>query len=103
MAEGEITTTRVGIITGNDYLKMGAHKESYLIGMMDGIFLAPFFGGERNKMEWFENCLVGTDSNQIVAIVDKYMREHPENWNESMHGIFNRIFGSICPDGPYNK
>lgn len=95
-----------GMISGNEYLSSGLSKRSYVTGIIDGIFIGPVFSettGDKSLIWWLQNCLAGMENTQMVAIIDKYMKEHPEEWHEDMHVIVYRAFANLCPDSPLHK
>jgi hypothetical protein len=92
---------KTGFISGNKFMKMGLSKNNYLMGVIDGIFLSPFFEAEKSKLRWIETCVTGMSDYQITAIVDKYMNDNPIEWHESMNIIVYRAFSKSCPDSPY--
>ena len=49
-----------GWIKGNDFLRFDdARQRGYLIGVIDGMFLAPLFGGDTKS--WLEPCMAKHD------------------------------------------
>lgn len=75
-----------GFITGNDYRDFSPlQKRTYAAGIIDGIFLAPFFSAPKSELSWIENCATGMTDSQVAAIFDKYLRDNPARWQESMH------------------
>jgi len=91
-----------GFITGTQYNSL-SDKRTYLMGVMDGFLMAPIFSGEKINLKWFTNCLEGMDTDQVQAIVDKYMSENPVRWKDTMHTIIYTAFIKVCPNSPYKK
>ena len=77
-----------GFVSGNDYRGWSSTaKERYVIGLIEGMLLAPFFGASKEQLSWLEECATGMTSSQIVAILDKYLDENPARWHEDMHAL----------------
>lgn len=77
-----------GFITANDYRGFSPQqKHAYAIGFMDGLFVAPFFSAPKSELIWVENCATGMTDYQVAAILDKYLRDNPARWHESMNTL----------------
>ena len=88
---------KTGFITGNEYLRLpDVNKLHYVMGVVDGIFLAPFFGAPKDKMDWIEKFLVNMTDSQVTAIINKYLQENPQRWHESMNVIIYSAFREAC-------
>jgi hypothetical protein len=71
-----------GYLTGGDYLlKPEAERHAYTEGVLDGVFSSTMLGGDLAVIEKIKSCLLPMKSNQVMAIFDKYLREHPEEWH----------------------
>ena len=72
-----------GWITGNTFRAFEVEsKNVYVVGLIDGIFLSPFYGASKENLE---QCTTGMTGQQVVAIFDKYLQKKPERWHLSMH------------------
>lgn len=82
-----------GIVKGNTYRDWpdGA-KQGYLMGVVDGIYLSPFWGADSKDVTPLQNCLIGVRSDQLQAIVDAYLNRRPEIWDETMH---TSVYGAL--------
>ena len=77
---------KTGFITANDYLSYAPQrKRAYAVGFIDGMLVAPFFSAPKSELSWVENCIVGMTDYQVAAILDKYLRDNPARWHESMN------------------
>ena len=75
-----------GFIMGNTYREYSDDvKAVNVMGVMDGIVIAPVFSAPTKKLAWLETCSSGMSGYQVAAIVDKYLRDHPERWHEPMN------------------
>jgi len=79
---------KTGFITANDYLSyVPQRKRAYAIGFIDGMLVAPFFSAPKSELSWVEKCLIGMTDYQVAAILDKYLRDNPARWHESMNTL----------------
>jgi len=77
-----------GYLTGTQYRSLNSiDRQKYAMGLIDGILLSPFFGADKKRLAWLESCATGMNGEQIVAILDKYLRENPARWHESMNAL----------------
>jgi hypothetical protein len=50
--------------------------------------MAPAFGAPISGADWLRNCTGKQFSNeQLSALLDKYLKDHPEEWHMSMNVI----------------
>lgn len=73
----------------------------YAMGVVDGMLLAPFFGAPRSQndgqqYEVFEDCVTDMSGKQVGAIISKYVREHPERWNDPMNVVAYSAMTKAC-------
>lgn len=76
----------VARLTGNDYQKLPVgFRTTYIIGILDGISAANDLLGKPNPhLSNFLEYTKGMTGGQLVAIVDKFLAEHPEGWHYTM-------------------
>ena len=87
-ASEPIFTIKAGFLTGNQYRLLSQEaRRTYAMGLLDGIFLAPFFGAKKETLGWLERCATGMNDEQIAAIFDKYLRDNPGRWHETMNNL----------------
>lgn len=82
--------TRVSVVGGfikdNDYRALSVQsKSTYAMGFLDGILASPLFSGAQSEMSQIENCTSGMTTNQIVAILDKWLENNPAKWQQPMN------------------
>ena len=97
-AQKEPVEIKLGyFLQGNGYLKLPeAAKGTYVMGVVDGLLGAPVFDAPRKKTVWLEHCIVGMSSEQLAAIVDKYLRENPAQWNWAMNVLVYSAMSDAC-------
>lgn len=84
--------------TGNKYLKFSKDDQlSYVVGVIDGLKLAPTLGADQADMKWFRGCIRNMEAEQIKALVDKFLAENPGRWHESMHTLVYAALLGPCP------
>ena len=77
----EKTGTTPGFIVGENYLKMTEeNKIYYVMGLMD-MFWTSTWNYDREIFPDIEEATKRMTPEQISAILDKYLEEHPEEWH----------------------
>lgn len=72
-------TIQRSYLTGEEFLKLPEiAKVNYSMGIIDGYFSAPMFGGDNKYLNWISNCLEGKANTQISAILVKYLKDNPD-------------------------
>jgi len=78
-----------GFGTGLDYVGMThAEKRAYVMGAINGMMVAPLFGGSREEMKWLEDFVENMTDVQVAAIFSKYLEDNPEKWHDGLHLLF---------------
>lgn len=89
-----------GFIKGNAYEQMSpAEKQRYAAGVFDGMVLAPMFAnvGVPETLRLQQCALaMNLDDAQLMAIVDKYMANVPEQWGLDMGWLVYRALIDAC-------
>ena len=98
-SQGQVRMHR-GTITAQEYLDMpkGAQK-AYVMGLMDGLFLAPMFGAPADN-KWrlaIQSCVEGKQVSQLMAIIEKYIKERREYWHADAHFEAYNALSRACP------
>ncbi len=89
---------KFGFLKGNDYLNDLSERErgAYVMGVYDGLLGAALFGTPKRRLAWLEACGVGMGTEQVAAIVDKYLRDNPARWNEGMNVLVYSAMLGAC-------
>jgi MFS-type transporter involved in bile tolerance (Atg22 family) len=91
-----------GFLTAEEFTHMNDQSQhDYAMGVVDGMLLAPLFGAPHDwkdgqKIGAFGDCITGMSSRQVAAIISKFVRDHPERWNESMHAVAFAAMTQAC-------
>lgn len=86
-----------GFLSGEEFLNLGpGERWVYVEGLIDGIFLAPLYGAPKERVKVVEDCVVGMTNHQIAAMLEKYLRDRPEIWNEGAHTVASRMLFVKC-------
>lgn len=86
-------------VSGQYFLKLDENdKALYTSGLVDGILIAPLFSYTLHRRIWFEECVQNMKHEQIIAILEKYLTEHPEKWHRDMPTIAFIAFKEACPE-----
>jgi len=97
-------------VTGNDWRALPASaKTAYVSGVVDNfvdfgtavrsLVPAEKRSGSEKMLVSFEDCIAKTPRppSQLVAIVDKYLKENPAQWHVRMSGL---VFEALrCKEG----
>jgi hypothetical protein len=75
-----------GFFRSEEFLQMPeAQKEGFAAGLVDGIYLAPILGAPEENIERLHNCIAGMSTTQVAAIIEKFLKEHPEKWHQRLN------------------
>lgn len=97
MAQDQPVFIHQGFVTGQDFHSYGAAQQrQYVMGVVDGMFLAPLYGAPRPRMEWLGKCVTGMSDEQVQVISARYLDEHPERWTQYMHLIVFSALKETC-------
>jgi hypothetical protein len=87
-----------GFLTGNDYLqKSETERHGYVMGLLDGLFASATIGSDSAVLARIKSCTLGMKSNQIMAILDKYLRDNPQIWHQDADVLFLQSLFRACP------
>ncbi len=97
-ASSELVAIEGAFATGNSYRSFSKNDQlSYVIGVIDGLKMAPTLGATKKEMKWFAGCTGKMETDQIKAIVDKFLGDNPARWHESMHALVMASLITACP------
>ena len=94
-----------GYVRGNDFLQYNNNEKSkYIMGVADGLLSSEVYLNKDSEADALSNivklreCLRTTidNNNQLVAIVEKYLSNNPEEWSLSMNIIFFESMKDVC-------
>jgi hypothetical protein len=68
----------------------------YTSGLMDGFYASALFGATDKTVANLASCTGEMDSQQISAIITKYVKDHPEKWHPLSIEAWNAL-NSACP------
>lgn len=96
-------TIHNGYITGQQYLNSTDSERSYyVIGLVDGLLLSPFFDASQSRISFLAKCLEKVTSSQLDAILTKKLNEQPEIWHQPAHTIMYKALYKMCPEANVN-
>ncbi len=96
-------------ITGNDWNVQPKDVQGfYILGVTQGWREASVIEGNIRKggssMTFLVDCLKqGMTYNQVIAIVERYMREHPEKWHSQMSTLIFVGLSEMCTQRAKNE
>ncbi len=100
---GAKTIIHGGFVSGKAYLDMPAlRKIAYVTGLLDGIFLAPVFGGTVARQAWFGLCVdsLGPGESQPQGRPRRRRRRPQPACAPIVSGYSARLFGASCRGDP---
>ena len=89
-----------GFLKARDYLDMPSEgQKTYAMGLMDGFYMAPLFGApDQNKnLVSLYPCVEGMKASQVAAIIEKYVKDHPEHWHLDLKLEAYTAMQGACP------
>lgn len=76
--EGKEKRAMTAFITGKDFLRFDKiMKQTYVMGVIDGMSGAGLFGAPEKELEWLNSCLTSMKSEQALSIVVNHLSENP--------------------------
>ena len=90
IAKDRYLTAAFAFLSGNQYRGLSKLEQlGYIEGAFDGIMLVPVSDLKKDtQIMRIESHTDGITVGQLHAIVNKYLDEHPENWNMPMSILF---------------
>ncbi len=72
------------------------------MGLLDGIYIAPYFGAPDNNkaLVRIATCVEGMKASQVAAIIEKYVRDHPEQSKQDLKDVGYNAMLEACPIRP---
>lgn len=68
-----------GYVTGKGYMDMdGLEKRAYLMGLFEGMFLAPAFGAPEISEKWLLDCTAQVSLNDFRSYLFQYILKRDE-------------------------
>jgi len=103
MAEdGYLLFTGGHFMSGNSYMDLSEdEKEIYVAGLSDALSISDIKSTKTKKSElnWYINCseeIKKMKLSQLTAIMNKHLKEHPENWHLSSAVLFRAAMSKVC-------
>jgi len=88
-----------GYVKTESYLHFSPNEQTiYAVGLVDGMFLAPVFDAP-NKDKYLtamRSCTKPMTGTQIAAIITKFAKEHPENWDNGANLVAWKALRIAC-------
>lgn len=89
-----------GFVQAHDYLEMDSEaQKTYAMGILDGFYMAPLFGAPDNNkvLVSITTCVEGMKASQVAAIIEKYVKDHPEHWHLDLKNEAYSGMRQACP------
>lgn len=96
-SEGEGIKIPGGFASGREYVDMtGRQKTAYVTGLLDGMLLAPAFGGDLDRMEWFLACTEAVGVPDMRDAINDYIFDNSDRWDFANPAYFYRAIVARC-------
>lgn len=84
-------------VSGNQYLPKGRNfRVGYVAGALDAFLLARHFAGTGDQVHDFTPCTGDWTRHQLIGIVDRYMRDHPNQGSASAALLSHKALKAAC-------
>ena len=86
-----------GFFKSEEFLQMPeTQQRGFAAGLVDGIYLAPLMGAPQENIEPFHKCIVGMSDTQVAAIIQEFLKDHPEKWHERLSMEAYNALNTAC-------
>lgn len=90
-------TTAAAPFAVKDYVAMGGlEKKEFVSGLLEGMLLAPAFGGQESRMQWFLSCTAAHDRLEVRAKLNAFVMARNELWPETSPAPYFRAIADAC-------
>lgn len=94
------TVIQGGFVSGQAYLDMpNLRKIAYVTGLLDGMFLAPVFGGTVARQAWFGLCIDTIGRTGIRDVLARHLLADGRTWNNRNPAKMYRAIRAGCRKG----
>ncbi|MFZ3210128.1 MAG: hypothetical protein WA188_01310 [Terriglobales bacterium] len=88
-------TVSNGFLKAREFLDLSeAEKTGFAWGFVDGLFVAPLLDAPDDGKFYvgLRSCAAEMQGTQVAAIIEKYIKDHPEDWHQQLHVVaFNAL------------
>lgn len=83
--------------TVRNYVSMGGlDKKAFVSGVLEGMVLAPAFGAEDSKMQWFLACTAAIDRIKLRGDINAYVMAHSYGWKDTTPTAYYQAIADAC-------
>ncbi len=84
-------------VTGNDFQQATSSlRLGYAVGLRSGLTIARTAQTHGGDLTGLFRCLDGMTYGQVQAILDKYLADHPEEWDRTIATITINALANAC-------
>lgn len=88
-----------GYVTGKGYMDMdGLEKKAYLMGLLEGMFLAPAFGAPEISEKWLLDCTNQVGLNEFRSYLFQYILKRDELHDNQSPLKAYRAIRALCAE-----
>lgn len=86
-----------GYVTASRYMEwQQPQRLTYVMGLVDGVRLSAVLDASGTRYKKAISCFSNMNGNQVVAIMDKWLNNNPEQWNMSLNHVFISMMYKTC-------
>lgn len=85
-----------GFYTADTFRNLKSGKPNYVAGYIDGMLASRALMDTSVQIPKIRACLAGMNAGQLEALMDKYIADHPERWDNPMSGVGLFAVVSAC-------
>jgi hypothetical protein len=100
----ELHLIKKGYVTSSMFRDAGpSEQRAYVMGIVDGLFLAPLFGAPERRGDQLQDCITGLnlDDLQLAALVRRELEEDATLGSSPAHIVVFRAIRQTCLDHGY--
>ena len=90
-----------GYITGQRFLELQRNERLWAAsGAIDGLLGATQFGAPLTRVMKLRNCLQDRNNGQVVAMIERFVRDRPEQWHVPFALLVSEAMATGCQYNP---
>jgi len=88
-----------GFLTAGEFSELPRVEQyGYAMGFVNGMMASGILGADGSNVEILDRCTKDMQAKQVAAIIEKYVKDHPEGWHETLAVHSLDALLSACPD-----
>ncbi len=76
---------------------MNAREQAaYTRGFVNGLYSSGMLAADESKLKSLQTCLIGMNDTQIRAVIEKHIKNGPEQWHRPLNELSMVAIGRVC-------